>query len=371
MNERILILGGGVIGLATAFELSRRNYEVTVVEKSSCGGQASGAAAGMLAPFSEIGEDPDDFFTFCRDSLLMFKNWQNEIKKVAETDFDFTESGSLHAVYHEADLLALETRQSWQKKFGSKAELITGKTLHAMEPHLSDSVIAALYSPEESHVFSPDYVKALKSACEKNGVTIEEKLSKVDVREWQDRLSLQSEDGRIFSGDKLIVCSGAWSNELEKIFGIRIPVFPIRGQICAYELGDEQVNHIIYTSQGYLVPKTNETLVNGASEDMAGFQTTVTEKGIARLTNWNKNVLPFLTSKAPFHTWAGLRPATQDGFPLIGKLETHSHIVFATGHYRNGILLSPMTAFAVADLLDGKNEYAPLASFKPERFSFI
>ncbi|NEU30749.1 glycine oxidase ThiO [bacterium LRH843] len=369
MKEKILILGGGVIGLATAFELSRRDYDVTVLEKTTCGGQASGAAAGMLAPFSEIGEDPDDFFSFCLDSLRMYKEWQKEVKKVSNTQFEYTESGSLHAVYHEADVLALETRQAWQREFGAEAELVSGSRLKALEPLLSDEIVCAMHYPEESHVFAPDYVKALESACKKNGVTIIEHLETVEVKEWQDDLILQAADGRRFTGDRLIICSGAWSGELEQTFQIRIPVFPIRGQICAYNQPIDAPKHIVFTSQGYLVSKANGTFVNGASEDIAGFQTEVTEKGIARLTNWNKRVFPFLDKMKPIHTWAGLRPATQDGFPLIGKLEKAPHIIFATGHYRNGILLSPATAVAIAGILDGTKPYAPLASFKPERFS--
>ncbi|ARK29400.1 glycine oxidase ThiO [Halalkalibacter krulwichiae] len=369
MQERVLILGGGVIGLATAFELSKRNYNVTILEKTTCGGQASGAAAGMLAPFSEIGEDPDDFFQLCLDSLRMYKQWQAEVKEVSKVDFEFSESGSLHAVYHDADVLALETRQSWQREWGAEAELISGDRLWKMEPELSRNVKAAMYYPEESHVFAPDYVKALEAACRLNGVTVVEKLEHVDVVDWKETITVRAQSGQQFTGDRLVVCSGAWSGELEEIFGIRIPVYPIRGQICAYSTSIERIKHIVYTSQGYLVPKANGTLVNGASEDIAGFQTDVTEKGIARLTNWNKLVFPFLEKETPFHTWAGLRPATQDGFPLIGKLSEGSQVVFATGHYRNGILLSPITAVAVANLLDGKHEYQPLQSCIPERFS--
>jgi glycine oxidase len=369
VKERVVILGGGVIGLATAFELSMRNYDVTVLEKTNCGGQASGAAAGMLAPFSEIGEDPDDFFKLCLDSLRMYKKWQADVKEVSKVDFEFSESGSLHAVYHDADVLALETRQSWQREWGAQAELISGETLWNMEPALSKDVKAAMYYPEESHVFAPDYVKALEGACRVNGVNIIDHLEEVEVVDWEQSVALRSKDGREFTGDRLIVCSGAWSSELEETFGVRIPVYPIRGQICAYEVPTNPVKHIVYTSQGYLVPKANGTLVNGASEDIAGFRTDVTEKGIARLTNWNQHVFPFLEKETPFHTWAGLRPATQDGFPLIGELEQAPHIVFATGHYRNGILLSPVTAKAVADLLDGKERYSPLVSCKPERFT--
>jgi glycine oxidase len=226
-----------------------------------------------------------------------------------------------------------------------------------------------VHYPEESHVFAPDYVKALEQACRNLGVIIEENLEEVSIEEWRKDVELKSKDGRFFSAERLVICSGAWAQELEETFAIRIPVYPIRGQICAYDNLHGRVNHIIYTSQGYLVPKGNGTLVNGASEDIAGFATDVTEKGILRLTNWNHNILPFLKELEPFHRWAGLRPATQDGYPLIGALEEAPHVIMATGHYRNGILLSPVTAVSVANLIDRDRELVPLALFKPERFT--
>ncbi|MFV8826628.1 glycine oxidase ThiO [Alkalihalobacterium sp. APHAB7] len=369
MGERIVVLGGGIIGLATAFECQRRGHEVVVLEKVACGGQASGAAAGMLAPFSEIGEDPDDFFRLCLESLKLYPKWQKDVKEVSGMDFEYTNSGSLHCVYHEADLLALETRQQWQGQFGAKAEILYGEDLFKLEKELSKDMIAAMYYPEESHVYAPDYVKALEEGCRKLGVKIYDYLEEVTLHSWQSEITMVAKDGRTFLGDRLVVSNGAWAKELETVLDLNIPVYPIRGQICAYNIPVGKVNHIIYTSQGYLVPKANGTLVNGASEDIAGFNTTVTEKGIRRLTNWNKNVLPFLEGEVPFHTWAGLRPATQDGYPLIGPLSNTPEIIFAAGHYRNGILLSPVTAHIVADLLDKKQEIVPLNSFSPERFS--
>ncbi|WP_078428812.1 glycine oxidase ThiO [Alkalihalobacterium alkalinitrilicum] len=369
MGERIVVLGGGIIGLATAFECQRRGHDVTVLEKVACGGQASGAAAGMLAPFSEIGEDPDDFFRLCLESLRLYPKWQEDVKDISGIDFEYSNSGSLHCVYHEADLLALETRLQWQGQFGATAEILYGEDLFKLEKELSREMIAAMYYPEESHVYAPDYVKALEEGCRKLGVKIFDHLEEVHLERWQSEISVCAKNGQKFSGDRLVISNGAWAKELENVFGLNIPVYPIRGQICAYNIPVGKVKHIIYTSQGYLVPKANGTLVNGASEDIAGFDTTVTEKGIRRLTNWNKKVLPFLESEVPFHTWAGLRPATQDGYPLIGGLSNVPEIIFAAGHYRNGILLSPVTAHIVADLLDKKQEIVPLTSFAPERFS--
>lgn len=368
MSERIVVLGGGIIGLASAYECQKRGHDVILLEKTECGGQASGAAAGMLAPYSEIGEDPDDFFLLCLKSLEIYPEWIEEVKNISGMDFEFTNSGTLYCVYHEADLLALETRLSWQKPFGTQAEIIAGEPLFKLERELSRDIIAAMYYPEESHVYAPDYVKALEKACRKLGVQIYEQLEEVSIVSWQEEIVLKAKDGRTFTGDRLVVSNGAWAKEYEETFGFPIPVFPIRGQICAYHMELGKVRHIVFTSQGYLVPKANGTLVNGASEDIAGFDTSVTEKGIRRLRNWNKKVFPYLADEEPFHTWAGLRPASQDGFPLLGRLTRNKNVIFATGHYRNGILLSPITAKIVADLIDNKNVITPIEMFHPERF---
>lgn len=366
MGEHILILGGGVIGLSCAYECAKRGHKVTVLEIESCGGQASGAAAGMLAPFSENTEQPDDFFRLCLASHQLYPQWVEEIEELTKLSCEYNNSGSLNVVYHQADLLSLENRLQWQKRYGAEAEILHGDDLFHREPALSREVAAAIYYPQECHIYAPGYVKVLEAACRKIGVRIQDHLHKVEIVNPHQDMIFKSENGQEFTGDRLIVCTGAWAKELESIFEIDIPVYPIRGQICAYETKTE-VHHMVFSSQGYLVAKKNGSLVCGASEDIAGFNTSVTEKGISRLEKWSPKVFPSLVEK-PFYSWAGLRPATQDGMPLIGSLKDAKHIIFAVGHYRNGVLLSPVTARVVADQIDGEPDCTPLAAFSPNRF---
>jgi glycine oxidase len=369
MGERIVVLGGGIIGLSCAFELQSQGHEVTVLELQRCGGQASGAAAGMLAPFSENVEGPDDFFRLCLQSLRLYPHWQETIKQVSKLPFAYENSGSLYVAFHEADLLLMQGRLLWQREFGASACILEGAELLRQEPLLSKDIIAALHIPEESHVYTPHYIKALEQACRIAGVIIHESLERVEVVNWRSEVLIRSAEGGMFSGEKLIICSGAWAQELAATFDIRIPVYPIRGQICSYESNGESIRHMIFGSQGYLVAKDNGTLVCGASEDIAGFDVSTTERGIERLRRWNRSILPCLNEKKPIHRWAGLRPATQDGLPLIGPLSSSGHVIFAVGHYRNGILLSPATAKIVADLVGGKIDTAYIEAFVPERFS--
>lgn len=369
MKETVIVLGGGIIGLSCAFELQRRGHQAIVLETGRCGGQASGAAAGMLAPYSENVEGPDEFFQLCKESLSLYPAWQKLVREVSGGSFEYTESGSLYVASHAADLLVLEGRLLWQREQGSSGRLVEGEELRRLEPMLSPHIVAALYTPEESHVYAPDFVKALELGCRKLGVQIHEQLEQLAAGVRDGEAVVTAASGQSFFGSQLLVCSGAWAQELEEALDVRLPVYPIRGQICAYEMEpNESVRHMVFGPQGYLVAKANGTLVCGASEDVAGFDTAVTERGIERLRKWNKQLFPHLAERTPFHRWAGLRPATQDGLPLIGRVPGRERVVLAAGHYRNGILLSPATAVLAADLIEGKRCEAFKQAFAPGRF---
>lgn len=369
MPEHVLILGGGVIGLSCAWACRQRGHRITVLETGLCGGQASGAAAGMLAPYSENAEGADAFFRLGLASLRLYPDWQREIKLASGMDFEYNRSGSLQVVFHEADLLPLEERLSWQREYGMSGSIVQGEALFALEPQLARNAVAALHIPEESHVYAPDYVRALEAACRAGGVQVYDRLESVEPAEWSKEAAVRTADGRTFGGDRLVIATGAWSQRFEPLLGVRLPVFPIRGQICAYAADpDRPIRHMVFGSQGYVVSKANGTVVCGASEDVAGFDTSVTPRGIGRLLRWSRSLFPFLSEAEPVHTWAGLRPATQDGFPLLGRLRGSQRVLAAVGHYRNGILLSPVTGTLIADLLDGAAPETDLGAFAPDRF---
>ncbi len=372
MSKQIAIIGAGVIGLSAAFECLRRGHHVTVLEKGVCGGQASGAAAGMLAPYSENAEGADPFFKLCHASLKLYPDWAAEVKKSSGMAFEYVQSGSLNVVFHEADLLALETRKIWQNEHGADAEIIEGAALERMEPNLSREVAAALHYPAESHLYAPDYVKALEIACKKLGADIYEHAADIQIDPSEDGVLIRfTREQSAFSvqADELILCTGAWTQEWETIFGARLPVQPIRGQICAYK-NAPSFQHMVFGYQGYLVQKENGSLVCGASEDLAGFDDTITDKGIGRLLKWSRKLCPDIREEQLYHKWAGLRPSTPDGRPYIGRLSKARRVVIAAGHYRNGILLSPVTAYMTADLIEGKEERWDFGSFDPERFGY-
>ncbi len=373
LPQETVVLGGGIIGLSCAFEAARRGNKVTLLESGELGGQASGAAAGMLAPFSENTEQPDPFFQLSLNSLRLFPEWVRDVEEVSGIKAELMHTGSLSLIQHEADLLPAQSRLAWQNQWGAGAELVQGRALRHLEPQLSRHIEAAVFNPEESHVYAPKLVAGLIQACRRLGVTLSQhtgKLARLELRQGGGAVIQMINLEKEIQCDSLLLCSGAWAGELESWLGITIPVHPIRGQICSYPGSAEELRHMVFSSQAYWVGKQNGEIVCGASEDVAGFATGVTEKGIARLTSASSSLYPFLDNRALIRRWAGLRPATRDGFPLLGRVAGRSGIIMAAGHYRNGILLSPVSAKLAIDELEGRSRSDELRPFSPNRFTY-
>ncbi|RJE84655.1 glycine oxidase ThiO [Paenibacillus sp. 1011MAR3C5] len=373
MPQSVIMLGGGIIGLSCAFEAALRGYRVIVLEAGNFGGQASGAAAGMLAPYSENTDQPDAFFRLCLQSLNLYKPWVEKVEAYSGMSTDWVRSGSLNVFRHEADLFPLWSRIRWHNEWGAKAELVEGAALRELEPGLSHEITAALYCPEESHIYAPGLVAALETACRKLGVKLYDYAGELLDLAFHEASGVTVRMAGIpaISADRIVICSGAWSGALERWLNISLPIHPIRGQICSYESMPDDLRHMIFSSQAYWVNKPMGRIVCGASEDVAGFDSSVTDRGIERLIRASERWLPHLTDKNTAHRWAGLRPATMDGLPLIGSVEGKPSAIMASGHYRNGILLSPVTAMLACDLLDGRTESSLITAFSPNRFTAL
>lgn len=374
MPQSVIVLGGGIIGLSCAFEAARRGMRVTLLEPGELGGQASGAAAGMLAPYSENTEQPDDFFHLCLSSLRLYPEWITAVEALSGMSTEWIQSGSINVFMHEADVLPVQSRLQWQNEWGAEAQLIDAAQLRKLEPALAHTAIAGVFTPQESHVYAPKLVVALEAACRNLGVNMMVHAGEIDevIVHPSGGVTVRTQAlAQPVHADRLVVCAGAWSGAYERWFGLSIPIHPIRGQICSFEHTANEVRHMVFSSQAYWVGKRNNRLVCGASEDVAGFETSVTERGIGRLIRSSNRLFPFLESKQTAHRWAGLRPATRDGQPLLGQIEGMPAVIMAAGHYRNGILLSPITASIVADMLEGNKSKLSLSRFAPNRFTTV
>ncbi|TLS51918.1 glycine oxidase ThiO [Paenibacillus antri] len=383
-GRTVVVLGGGIVGLACAYEALGRGWRAIVIDAGPIGGQASSAAAGMLAPYSENGEAPDAFFQLCRRSFASYPAWVQDIEETSRRRVGFVRSGSLHVARREADRLPLLGRLRWQTDQGARLEWVEAEALPRLEPALAPGQAGALYCPEEAHVQAPLLVQALAEAVLRRGGRLVPSAGRLLTLERAGEsgggVRVEFANAGTFAGDRLCCCLGSWSEELEPRIGLRLPVHPIRGQICAYAPRPVELRHIVFSPLAYWVPKPDGSLVCGASEDEAGFDRSVTPGGIGRLARAGERLLPGLQGAAPSRSWAGLRPATLDGRPLIGAVPGRDGMYLACGHYRNGILLSPATAAAFGRWLDdeeasggeesasGGGTYADMSAFRPDRF---
>ena len=362
----IVIIGGGVIGLSTAWELARRGARVTIVDAGRAG-QASWAAAGMLAPLAETGT-PGPLVDLGLDSLACYPTFLAALREETADSPELAGPGMLRVAVNEEQEAALCRALTWQRERGLPLEWLDGPTVRQLEPAIAPTVQAAVLSPCEQHVTPRRLLDALKQACRRQGVSLVTDMSVTGFIESQKRVvTVKTRSGGLSCGE-LLVAGGAWSREMGEWLGVPIPVAPVRGQVLALEPEPPTpLRHTIYGHSRYLVPRAGGQVVVGATEEPVGFDTRTTADGISSLVTAAATLVPALVSAPVESIWTGLRPVSTDGLPILGRLPGWQNVHVATGHGRNGILLTPITSeFMTQALLDN---IPPPTAFDPARFT--
>lgn len=370
IRQHVIIIGGGVIGLSIARELHKAGVrEITVLDKGRIGREASFAAAGMLTPNAECVEK-DDLYRLCEASRNKFPQLAEEL--VAETgiDIELDRGGTIAAAFTDDDEKRLQLKYAGQKAAGIRVERLSADETLAAEPEIAEYVRGGLLFQDDWQVENRRLLAALEKFALLNGIEV---VPQTPVR------SLIAENGRVYGvlsdnkryhADITVLATGAWSS-LIQIGGERMPfdVRPIRGQMIGFAPPERLFGHVIYSDRCYLVPRADGRILIGATVEDKGFENQVTPEGIKALTDAAFEIAPSLRGRDVLEAWSGLRPFAADGLPILGTANGISGLVVATAHYRNGILLSPLTARLVAGLiLDGTHsEYFDL--FGPDRFS--
>jgi glycine oxidase len=361
-----LVVGGGVIGLSLAFELSRRGLSVTIVEQGEWGGQASSAAAGMLAPLKEF-QSPGPLLDWGIDSLRLYPRWTEELEQESGGDVQLSLEGLLTVALSEKEAEQLQEKYRWQRTAGHDVHWLVGREIQEVEPLLTKQAVAAIYSPGEGHINNRMLLRALVTACRQRGINMIQGCVVTGMAVEGERVvGVESTVGTIRS-DHTVITSGAWAGIMLNWLNVSIPVCPVRGQIAAVSSAGIPLRTIVFGSSGYITPKKDGKIVIGATEDEAGFQREVTLGGLASVCNGVLRYVPALQTAPFLEAWAGLRPATIDGKPLLGPVHGWEGLSIAGGHFRNGILLSPVTAKRMADFI-AERRLEPLVPFVPGRF---
>lgn len=366
----VIVVGGGVIGLAVARALNERGISrVTVIERGEPGAEASRAAGGMLAAQAEA-DRADALFELCVSSRDLYPAWAASLLEETGIDIELERTGTLYLAFTERDEEEIEQRFRWQTETGLSLERLTNNEVRKLEPRISPHVRRALMFPQDTQVENRRLLAALLSSLEKRQVRV---LTGTHVK------SLCIEQGRIIGVDTalgiihapiVVVSNGAWASFLTNSDS-RLPpvrIEPVRGQMLCFQT-TERIRHVLYGPRGYMVPRLDGRILIGSTSEHAGFEKVVTGEGIYAIMTNALEMAPDVVRDAPLvDSWAGLRPRAKDGLPVIGACSDFTGLYYATGHYRNGILLAPVTGELLADQITTGIAPAMIGAFTPNRF---
>jgi glycine oxidase len=330
--SRVVVIGGGVIGCAVAERLSLDRHQVTLLERDQLGSRASGAAAGELSPSRLTGD---------KESLGMFPEVVARVEKDSAMNVEYRVQQGLLPAFTDAEVKALKA---------SGEHWLDSAECRSTEPALSSDALGAVFL-EHAHLTPPRFVRALARAAASRGAEIREGTPAIGFERNGRSIGYVKTPGGTVKADWVVVAAGPWTREVASQAGVDVDVRPQRGQLAALDPGVAVLKRSIFWSSGYLVPKADGSIIVGGTEEDSGFDDRPTLAGIASLLDLARKLVPGLAGASIQRVWAGLRPLTADGRPIVGISEVRNLIV-ATGHHRKGILLAPFAATQVAELIN-------------------
>jgi glycine oxidase len=359
----VVVLGAGVMGTALAWRLQQLGAHAIVLERALPGAEASSAAAGILAPLAEAAGEPH-LLELGVASLARYPEWAEALLRETGVDVGFRRCGVLHVAL---DPAGVAQHDATQAALGAhRHERVTGSEAAARWPWLGP-VHDALWLPTEAVVDNRLLVQALYRAAERAGATFVTGRTALGIATEGGRaVGIETDQGTV-RGDAVALCAGAWTSLVPEAAALGIK--PIRGQMLAVKAPAPPIPTIVFAARrGYLVPRDDGRVIVGSTMEDAGFEKAVTPEGLRLLGGLVMDVVPSLSRLPVVETWAGFRPASADGMPALGRLGPEGLWV-ASGHHRNGILLTPITAEILAARILGKEPPVSDAPFDPRRFA--
>jgi glycine oxidase len=365
----VIIVGGGLIGSTIALRLAQSGAKVIVVDRGEPGSEASGAAAGMIAPQGEMLE-PDSFFEMCMASRDLYPDFVTEVEGLSGESVHYRRDGTLLVAIDQHECDELEHIYKNQTRLGLPLKRLTGDAAAQRVPGISPQIKIALLVAGDHWLDNERLARALVKAGERAGVEFYWESTATGFEAKGGRLVSvhANHDGTdmTFSADKFVLAAGCWSKPLAATLGIELQMEPCHGQIIEFETREE-LPCVVRAGIHYLVPRGGRTVIAGTTAEYIGYEKAVTAEGLESIIRGVSRIAP-LVKKARFRrAWSGLRPDTKDHYPILGYGDMNN-LVFATGHFRNGILLAPMTAKLIAELLLTGTSSFPLEAYSPGRF---
>lgn len=349
-----MIVGGGVIGLSCGWRAAQRGLDVVVLERDRPGAGASNVAAGMLAPVGEATFGEDRLLALALESHALWPQFAAELAAASGTEVGYMDLGALHVAVDRDEAAELHRRFELMTSLGLDARWLRGRACRELEPGLSPVCSAGIHAPHETAVDPRALIAALATALEAAGGRVEIGEAAQTLTDASRIVGVRTAGGVELCGETVVLAAGSWSGAEWLPPEARPQVRPVKGQILtlAGPAGQPLCERIVVSERVYIVPRGDGRVVVGATVEEQGFDTRVTAGGVHELLREAYRVLPEIAELELVETIVGLRPATPDNLPLIGPGATDG-LLLATGHFRNGILLAPLTGERIAALLTG------------------
>ena len=362
-----IIVGGGVIGLSIAYELSKRGQQVVLIEKDQVGRKASWAGAGIILPASQANAIHPQEQLEARSNQL-HAQWAEELLAATGIDNGYRGCGGIYLARTAGELASLiGATEHWQQRQIKFEELSPTRLTEILPGIELNAIRKSVFVPSEAQIQNPVHLQALLAACLKNGVEIVEQIEAIKLEVDSHKTVAVGADGQSLTADNFCYACGPWTQELLQPFPVELPTIPVRGQMVLFKLSSQQFQPIVNEGSRYLVPRTDGHVLVGSTIEEVGFNTQTEPADVAELKSWAAGLIPECNEQAFVKSWAGLRPATYDGFPYLGRLGRSTNSFVATGHFKGGLHLSTASAEAMADLMCGKQPRIDLAPFSPSR----
>jgi glycine oxidase len=370
MNQSsdVIIIGAGIIGCSIAYRLAGEGLRMTVIEKGRPGEEASSAAAGMLTPQAEAAHGVSGpFAELCLASHRLYPGFVAEVEEASGVKIGYGTTGSVFVATDFVEATALAGLLERQQTAGRPAEELSPQHVRELEPALAEDIQVGVYLPDDHYVENRVLMTALVAAATRRGVEFITETPVVGLQFDDSHVVGVQIPGRVLTGSIVINAAGCWAGLVDPTGRVRLPTRPIRGQIVCLQQHPQPLRHLVHSTGCYMVPWPDGRILVGATVENAGYKKEVTAQGVHQLLSAALKIAPPLQSAQVRDVWAGLRPDTPDNLPLLGAT-TISNLIAATGHFRNGILLAPITAKLITELITAGQASMSLDPFSPQRF---
>ena len=364
----IVVVGAGIVGCAVAYELARRGASVQVIDGRPVGMGATQASAGVLAPYIEADDKDAVLLDLAVRSLELYEQFVSDVASDSGLTVTYHRTGTLEVASSDERMATLRNRAARLDAQGVPLGLLDGHAVRAEEPHLGGDVVGGLLVPTHGFVAASELTRALAAALRRHGAQLVEGSHAERIAGANGDLVVETSRGSL-TGNAVVLAAGSWSGQVA-IVGMKtsVPVRPVRGQLLHVAWNGPPLRRVVWGERCYLVPWDDGTLLVGATVEEAGFDERTTVAGVRDLLDAACDLVPHAWTAGFLGARAGLRPASADQLPIIGASRVLPNLMYATGHYRNGVLLAPLTAQLVADaMLDGRIDPA-LRATSPQRF---